>query len=139
MLFGYIPTEVITVYVAVLAAIKKDDFDVLWVSFVCFLVFTPMVVWLVFGAKMLAAKKSMPVEPRKWPVWEMFAATIAFTAWAFALPNSPFANCELLNCKAWYSPTLAGVVVLVTSTVLGLIAPFFQRTLSGDGAPESGG
>jgi len=49
----------------------------------------------------------------------MLAATLAYVAWAVALPNTPCAE------YAWYSPALAGVTTLVVSTILGLLAPFF--------------
>lgn len=129
VLFGYIPTEVLTLYVAVLAAVQQQNKvnQAVWITFWCFLIATPIVVWLVYGAKMMAVKKVIPLAYRKWPVWEMFAATVAFCAWAFALPSSPFTA-----FTSWYSSALSGVVVLVASTVLGLLAPFFQRSLGGD-------
>jgi hypothetical protein len=141
VLFGYVPTEVVTLYVAVLAAIQNPK-DVtagvtpsaVWITFVGFLIATPIVVWLVYGAKLLAVNKSIPLEYSKWPVWEMFAATVAFCAWAFALPNSPFSEYN----TSWYSSALAGVVVLVASTVLGLLAPFFQHPLGGDNGGGGG-
>lgn len=130
VLFGYIPTEVLTLYVAVLAALNQADKEswARWVSFWCFLAATPVVVWLTFGAKVIAAKKPIPLAFRKWPVWEMFAATVAYFAWALALPGSPFIKFE----STWYSAALAGVGVLVASTILGLLSPFFQRALGGD-------
>ena len=126
VLFGYIPTEVITLYVAVLAAIQTGG-DVAtqgdWITFWSFLAATPVVVWLVYGAKLKGARKSIPARISTWPVWEMSAATIAFSAWAFALPHSPFMKFD------WYSSALSGVAVLIVSTVLGLLSPFFQRPL----------
>jgi len=94
VLFGYIPAEVLTLYVAVLAAISQRDktTPAMWTAFWCFLIATPIVVWLVYGAKLMAAKKPLPVGYGSWPIWEMFAATVAYSAWAFALPNSPFAG-----------------------------------------------
>jgi hypothetical protein len=126
VLFGYIPTEVITLYVAVISAIQKGDkpTQAEWVAFVIFAAATPVVVWLVYGAKLRNANRSVPLAFGAWPVWEMSAATIAFIAWSFALPRSPFGAFE------WYSAALSGVVVLIASTTLGLIAPFFQRPLS---------
>ncbi len=130
VLFGYIPTEVLTLYVAVLAAIggpeKQKPGNVpqaMWVTYWIFLFVTPIVVWLVYGAKLTAAQKPIPLAFRTWPFWEMFAATVAYCAWAFALPNTPFAD------YSWYSSGLAGLAVLVASTVLGLLAPFLQRPL----------
>ena len=126
VLFGYIPTEVLTLYVAVLAAIDQTNKEpsATWITFWCFLIATPIVVWLVYGAKLKAAQKPLPIRYGAWPIWEMFAATVAYCAWAFALPNSPF-----LEYSSWYSSALSGVLVLVASTLLGLIAPFFQRPL----------
>jgi hypothetical protein len=60
----------------------------------------------------------------------MFAATFAFCAWAFALPNTPFQV-----FASWYSAGLAGISVLLASTVLGLLAPLFQRPLGTGAAP----
>ena len=132
VLFGYIPTEVLTLYVAVTAAVQPVQqtgqvTTAAWITFITFLIATPIVVWLVFGGKLMAAKKAVPTAFKHWPVWEMFAASVAFCAWAFALPNSPFSE-----FKDWYSSALAGVAVLVASTVLGLLAPFFQRSLGAD-------
>jgi|ERR1035437_3755411 hypothetical protein len=124
VLFGYIPTEILTLYVSVLAALNSGPkSNAGWITFLCFLVATPLVVWLVFGSKVLASNKSIPVSPNTWPAWEMFAATIAFCAWGFALPNSPFST------ETWYSSGFAAIVVLIASTILGLLAPFFQRPL----------
>ena len=126
VLFGYIPTEVITLYVAVLAAVQQTTAvsSTEWTTFCIFVAATPVVVWLVYGAKLLHVKKTLPVSFGSIPVWEMFAATCAFAAWAFALPHSPFTS------FSWYSSGLSGVAVLVVSTVLGLLAPFFQRPLT---------
>ena len=125
VLFGYIPTEILTLYVAVLAAINQPDqvTSAEWNTFWLFLIATPVVVWLVYGAKIKAAQKPLPIAPGTWPIWEMFAATIAYCAWALALPNTPFTE------YGWYSSALSGVIVLVTSTLLGLLGPFFQRPL----------
>jgi len=125
VIFGYIPTEVLTLYIAVLATIQQPNkvTQAMWVTFWCFFIATPIVVWLVYGAKLKAAQKPLPFRYGAWPVWEMFAATIAYCAWAFALPNSPFVE------YSWYSSALSGVIVLVASTLLGLVAPFFQRPL----------
>ena len=124
-MFGYIPTEVLTLYVAILAAVHQPNkiTQPEWITFWVFLVTTPVVVWLVYAAKVMAEKKPMPLNLSQWPFWEMVAATLAFFAWAFALPNAVF------SAYSWYSSALAGVIVLVASTVLGLLAPLFQRTI----------
>jgi hypothetical protein len=125
----YIPTEILALYIAVLAAIQdpnRHSSRSLWIAFFCFFIATPMVVWLVYAAKVRAADKPLPIKLRTWPMWEMFAATVAYAAWAFGLPESPFK--DFTN---WYTPAVAGLAVLVVSTLLGLIAPVVQRPLSG--------
>ena len=123
VLFGYIPTEVITLYVSVLAAIGAESAGNSGekIAFWAFLVATPIVTWLVYGIKVMATGKPAPLAFKTWPVWEMVAGTIAFFAWALAMPNAPFSES--------YSQALAGVGVLIASTVLGLVAPYFQRPL----------
>ena len=123
----YIPTETLTLYVAVLAALqpptKSATSSPSWTPFWCFLIATPFVIWIVYATKARTAGKPIPWALPKWPLWEMAAGTIAYVAWAFTLPASPFAS------LAWYSTALAGIIVLITSTVLGLMAPLFARPL----------
>ena len=122
----YIPTEVLTLYVAVIAAIRTPgQIDRgLSIAFYSFLIITPVVVWLVYAAKCKGGGKPLPLAPRTWPMWEMFAAAVAYAAWAFALSDNPF------SISTWYSSALAGVVVLIVSTLLGLLAPIFQRPIN---------
>ena len=126
VLFGQIPTEILTLYVAVLATLEQVDKvgHGAWTAFVIFLACTPVVFWLIYATKIRNAGKPVPSSPADWPIWEMFAATVAFAAWAFALPNSPFKTFD------WYSPGLSGIAVLIVSTTLGLLAPLFQKPLS---------
>ncbi len=124
----YIPTETLTLYVAVLAALqpptKAAAANSSWAVFWWFLIVTPLVIWVVYITKAKTAGKSIPWAPLKWPLWQMAAGTIAYVAWAFALPTSPFTSFE------WYSTGLAGVIVLIASTGLGLLAPLFARPLN---------
>jgi len=121
----YIPTEVLTLYVAVLAAIRSSEQNNkdLKLAFYSFLVITPLVMWLVYAAKCKAAGKKLPLAPRSWPLFEMFAATVAYAAWALTLAQNPFV------ISSWYSPALAAVLVLIVSTFVGLLAPLFQRPI----------
>jgi len=123
---AYIPTEIITVYVAVLGSITHSG-DMTssseCLAFYSFLFATPLVAWVVFAAKVKTSGKTLPWRYSQLPVWEMSAATIAYFAWALALPTNPFVHSN------WYSSSLAGIIVLITSTVLGLLSPIFQRPL----------
>lgn len=129
----YIPTEVLTLYVAVLAAIRVPnqtgqqtlaDKRPLEIVFYVFLAATPLIVWLVYAAKCKGGGKPLPWAFRSWPLWEMAGATVAYAAWAFSLSENPFVF------ASWYSSAVAAIVVLIVSTVLGLLAPLFQRPLN---------
>ncbi len=124
---AYIPTEVLSLYVACVAVLHKGDKVTVaeWIAFGSFFFLTPVVVWLVYAIKIKSAQKPLPLAPSKWPVWEMSAATIAYVAWAYALPGTPFSQ----FAPGGYSAGLAGLMVLIVSTLLGAVAPLFQREL----------
>lgn len=83
-----------------------------------------VVAWLVFAARMRADDKKLPLAPNKWPALEMVFSVIAFAAWGAALPGTPWAGHD------WYSASLAGVVVLIVATALGLLSPVFGRKIT---------
>ena len=122
---AYIPTEILSLYVACISVLHHGEAVTRgeWIAFWSFLAATPATVWLVFAIKLQAAGRPLPLQTSKWPVWEMSAATIAYVAWAYALPGTPFS--ELKS----YSPGIAGFLVLIVSAVLGLVAQLFQRPL----------
>jgi len=117
---SYIPSEILTVYVGVLGALQQGGAlpPSARTAFWGFLIGTPVVVWLVYAAKVRAGGGDIWSA---WPLWEMFAATVAFGVWGLALPDSPFKE------VGWYSPAIAGVMVLVVSMLLGLVAPLVQK------------
>jgi hypothetical protein len=124
VLFTYIPTEIIALYVTVTAALGPitEGYRAQWITLFVFLVLTPIVIWLVYAAKLNSINNVIPYKFSDWPVWEMFASTIAFLSWAFALPQTPFNS-----FTDWYSTSLASVSILITSTVISLISPFFEN------------
>lgn len=137
----YIPTEIITLYVAALAALAGSNPDMPakptdisqtggsiasstdLVAFGVFLILTPVFVWLVYAAKVRNAGKDLPSKLTSWPWWEMMSSTVAFGAWAYAMPNSVFTRFD------WYTAAIGTLVVLLVSTLLGLIAPVVQKRL----------
>ncbi len=99
------------------------SFTSYWILFGFFILFTPLAVWVTFAVKLVTDKKQLPAQWRQWPKWEMLAGTIAYIAWAAALPDTPF------TVFPWYSSALAGVLVLVTSTLLVMVTPLLQQQL----------
>lgn len=127
---AYIPTEVVTVYVAVLATLgvtvpaagggDGPETATPIAVYVVFIVLTPIIVWGLYASRAVAAKKRVPRRFHAWPKWEMAAATVAFAAWGAAMPSSP------LEIFPWFSAALAGVVALILSLLIGVFAPLFS-------------
>ena len=126
----YIPTEVLALYTSVATAIQATDLtqsksiagNPAWIAFFICLIMTPLIVWLVYAGKVKLASGGLPFHPTQWPKWEMFAATLAFAAWAYSMPNSPFRFLD-----GFYSPGIAAFVLPTSATFLGFMAPLFQR------------
>jgi hypothetical protein len=128
---GYIPTEIVAVYVPAVAAITAPGVptgDGQWVLLIVVLALTPITTWAVFAAKRRNAGAPLPIAPSTWPWPEMLIAAVAFLLWAFTLPRTPFEQYD------WYRPGLAAVLLLVGTLVLGLLVPL-MRPLPGLSAP----
>ena len=125
----YLPTEILTLYVAAVAAIGPWTVNGQpvgrWAPFFAFLVVTPILVWVAFATKLRSVGKPLPASPQRWPMWEMIAATLAYVAWTFALPNTPF-----IQFTNRYSSGMASFLVLIVSSGLGIVAPLMQRPLT---------
>jgi hypothetical protein len=119
----YIPTEIVTTYVAVLAALADDESASRagqWVALLTFSLLAPLTVWVLFATKLRAEGLPLPRRFAQWPRWEMSAALLAFLSWSYALPDAPFQD------WSWYQASLGTVLLLVMSFGLGLLAPLFQ-------------
>lgn len=120
---AYIPTEIVTTYVAVLAALgvaaSQSSLE-RWVTFWVFLGFTPVATWVVYAVKLKGRNKLKGLKLKQWPWWAIFSASLSFAVWAYALPNSAFAS------FSWYKPGLGTAGLLFVSFLLGMLAPLFQ-------------
>ncbi|MEU2396114.1 hypothetical protein [Streptomyces sp. NPDC007369] len=122
----YIPTEVVTAYVAVLGILDAPaghSRTPQWVVFWLFLAITPLAVWAAMAQREMAKGRRVPLHPAAWPVhtgFNIMAATAAFVLWGFSLPGSPFSG------FGWYSPKIGAVALILGSLVLGLISPLFR-------------
>lgn len=125
LLVKYIPTEVITLYVATLSAAPalQDVFpnvgtnDIYW----GFTIITPLLLFLVYVNKR-ATSGLRPIVPqaREWPWWKLFAATVAFMVWALAVPGNPYVPGET-------AAVLAALGAVFISMLLNLLEPVFER------------
>jgi hypothetical protein len=117
----WIPTETITVYVALLALVAplaphSPSFTSRWVLFGLMTAANPIVVVLLIMAKKESGDKFKP------PVFEMIIASIAFAAWAFALPDTP------LSSISGYGITWNAAILTVTTTAITLVANALHRS-----------
>src|SRR5439155_20701254 len=77
LITAYIPTEIITLYVAYRAVIHDPDpakynFQAEWNGVYIFLLATPLAVWVLHAIKLISAKSDEPLPiwpPNKWPFW----------------------------------------------------------------------
>jgi hypothetical protein len=122
----YIPTEVITLYVAALSAQGAlqstfafiDAAAILWF----FVALTPLLLLLIYISKVAATGDKLP-GPAIWPWWKMCAATIAFFVWALAVPGNPYLG--------GMSAAVAGFGAMLVSTLLNVLTPIFERPAPG--------
>jgi hypothetical protein len=119
----WIPTETITVYVALLALVaplqtnvSSTNFSSRWVLFWLLVAANPVVVVLMTMAK------ANSLANFKVPYFEMVIAPVAFAAWAFALPDTP------LKAFAGYDIKWNSAIVTVTTISVTLIANALHKS-----------
>ena len=101
-LMKYVPSEVITAYVTVEAAIKSakaTNLSLYWAVFLVLLVATPLYLWRV--TKVTKGK-------------QLAISTVAFAVWVFAL-GGPFARLD------WYNPIYGAVVLPLYTTLIAIV------------------
>ncbi|MBO3753094.1 hypothetical protein J5X84_44255 [Streptosporangiaceae bacterium NEAU-GS5] len=121
----YIPTEIVTAYVAIVALINNPastSRSGQWLAFWVLLACSPLTVILIYRAKTLTWSL---------PRFETAAATIAFFLWGFSLPGTPFEALE------WYRPMQGGVALIAGSTSFGLLAPVLRTAPKRESAEAS--
>jgi hypothetical protein len=123
----YIPTEVITLYVAACSAMTalKDKvpgnapYYVYW----GFVGLTPLLFLIILVGKRRSA--GLPALPSlgKWPWWKLVASLTAFGIWALAVPGTPYLRGEV-------GGVVAAFLALFVSTFLTLLEPVFETKSS---------
>lgn len=127
IIFKYIPTESVTLYIAASSITTALITLVPWLSperiYWFFAALTPLLVLLIYLGKHrdVSGKSISFLSVSKWPLWRMFAATVAFLAWALAVPNNPYIGDNITL------GSVAGFIALFTSTILGVLEPMFER------------
>jgi hypothetical protein len=121
----YIPTEVLTLYlpaVAIVAAI--DEPKVLLGKKLAYWIFslglTPLISLLVYMRRRALTSLGLWPSWAQFPLWSLIAATVAFSAWALALPGNPYVDKPAMHVAS-------GFAALLASTILSLLEPLFIR------------
>jgi hypothetical protein len=128
-LVKYIPTETITLYVAVQAAlgdlaapqgqsVSDANFTGRWIW-----------MWLMFGITVVlttalsyrSQKNANQAAPFKLPYFDVLAAGAAFLVWALALPSTPLRDFSGYNYNAWDTVIILGgtITIATAAYVLG--------------------
>jgi uncharacterized membrane protein len=129
----WIPTETISVYVALLALLAplaqhSPSFTSRWVLFWLMTAANPVVVVLLVmakkqpGTRLVMTKKRQSGGDPLFPWFEIFIASIAFAAWAFALPDTP------LNSVSGYSIRWNAAILTVTTAAISLVANALHKS-----------
>lgn len=123
-LVKYIPTEIITLYLAAISAhgALQSIFPKLTItdSYRLFAFATPVVFLVIWLGKRRSAGLKLSPPIKEWPIWRSIASTIAFLVWALAIPDgsAPEANSSLEGAAFAF-------LALVVSTGLSLCDPLF--------------
>jgi len=120
----YIPTEVVTLYIAAasaMGALKQalpgvNETNTYWF----FVVVTPLAFLVVYAGKRLANNETALPGLAQWPWWKLVAATAAFAVWALAVPTTPYLTGVAGGAVAAFFATFVSVL-------LSLLAPLFER------------
>jgi hypothetical protein len=128
-LVKYIPTETVTLYVAVQAAlgevkapngkpISDADFTSRWIWLLVMLVATLV---LTLGLSYRSQKNANSVAKFRVPAFEISAAGAAFLVWSLSLPGTPLQDITGYNGTAWSSVIILGgtVAIAAAAFILG--------------------
>lgn len=120
-LVEYIPTETITLYIALLSSLPVLKKILPWLNavwlYAAFAVLTPILFGLIFAGKRRARGESRWQGWRNWPWWLTIASSIAFLAWGVAVPGG-------LSLGGENGGMLGSLIAIVASTLLGVFGRF---------------
>jgi len=108
----FIPSEVLAVYVPVVAILDLRGDVGRWAVFGCALALIPLILWLRSSAEQPLGRE------RALAIW--LIGTIAFVAWAAAIPSGPF------QTFTEDATRFGGAAVIVVSVLLPLFAAKFR-------------
>ena len=142
----WIPTETIVIYVALLPLLapvtaRSPSYVTRWVLFGIVAGLNPVIVFLVTLSKISNTDwKQLQLSKIPRPVFAILSSTVAFAAWAFALPDTPLKDIAGYNTK-WNIAilTITTIGVTLIANVLHKSPDFDQvQTVAQGAAPGPG-
>jgi hypothetical protein len=88
-----------------------------WLMFGSLVVLTPVLLVLVYLSGLAARKLPRP-GVNEWPWWKAFAAAVAFSTWAFAVPGNPFVREPPLLMAVWFIATLVSFILALLDPII---------------------
>ena len=122
-LADYIPTEAVALYVAILpftvakdVPLDRQDYTSRWI-----LASGVAIAAILFGVGVYRRKLLDRGDAFRWPIRRTITVLLAYSAWVFAIPASPF------NSFHWYTGSIGAVVGVVAASAIALIHLWFGR------------
>ena len=116
-LADFIPTEAVALYVAILPftvpknlSLERQDFTSRWL-----LASGVAVAAVLFGVGVYRRAVMDRGETFRWPVRRTATVLVAYTAWVFAIPASPF------NAFDWYTGSVGAVIGIAATALIALM------------------
>ena len=122
MLIKFIPTEVITLYIATLAVLPLLQAQWSFISrynvYVLYIVLAPVLLVAIYMGKRKTAGglSLLPTTLKEWPIWKMIASAIAFSVWALAVPENGLLEGDL-------GGAIGAFLAVFISTLLSIADP----------------
>jgi hypothetical protein len=106
---AFVPTEVVSTYVAILGITTPNSHVWRWVLLLVIALLAVFLCWYFWKTASIGL-------PAKALTWSIVFALVGLAAWAAALPSSPFFSFD------GYSTTIGGIAVLIAAPVIPRLA-----------------
>ena len=129
-LAAFVPVEVLSLYLAVLAVVDSDSHPVEWIATVGCGALAPVAIYVAFlerVASVNAKRKAAGKPPRSHPtpMWSMVAALVSFALWVIVLPGSVASSLSFYERRAAVAIMLLGEfgIALVDRVIIARTDP----------------
>lgn len=110
---AYIPSEVVSAYIAALGIFSPKENILKWVIY---LICVILILILIYISARIAQKKGLPKQKNSYHVIQFLIGLVAFTTWVSAMPETPFL--ELTS----YANQIGALLAVIFSLLMPRIA-----------------